>query len=114
MLPRINRLKGNESHIYIKRRGVFFNEIGIKMGLVDRGDRYPSRFGIIVSKKISKKAVLRNRIKRMLREVIKNSLKKIRAGSDILIIANPRLTEIGSGELERQFISLARRANILK
>ena len=38
-----------------------------------------NRFGIIVSKKISKKAVERNRLKRQFREAIKNFDKEIRS-----------------------------------
>ena len=46
-----------------------------------------SRFGIIVSKKISNKAVARNQIKRRLREAINNREGKIKNGIDIIIVA---------------------------
>jgi len=114
MLPRANRLKGNESYAHIKRRGLFYKNPDIKMGVVNRKDNDPSKFGIIVSKRISKRAVLRNRIKRMLREIIRGNLKKIKSGSDILVIANSDLSGLGSRYLERQFMSLAKKANILK
>lgn len=114
MLPRVNRLKGNGLYVHIKKRGVFYKSTDIKMGVLGREDKDPSRFGVIVSKKISKKAVLRNRIKRVLREMIRNNLKKIKPGSDILVIAGSDLLGLGNEELERQFISLVKRANILK
>ena len=114
MLPRVNRLKGNESYVHVKRTGFFYKSIDIKVGVVGRGDNNPSRFGIIVSKKVSKKAVLRNRVKRVLREVIRKNLKKIKPGSDILIIANSDLANSESGDLEKQFVGLAKKANILK
>lgn len=46
-----------------------------------------SRFGIIVSKKISNKAVERNQIKRRLREAINSREQKIEKGMDIVVVA---------------------------
>ncbi len=47
-----------------------------------------SRFGIIVSSKVSKKAVERNRLKRIIREIIKENLKNIKNKQDTVIILN--------------------------
>ncbi len=44
------------------------------------------RFGISVSTKVSKKAVIRNRLKRQTREVVKNLLAKIKENYDVVII----------------------------
>ena len=48
-----------------------------------------SRFGIIVSKKVSLKAVTRNRIRRLIREVIKEERAKISPGLDAVFIVLP-------------------------
>lgn len=45
-----------------------------------------SRFGFIVSKKIDKRAVVRNKIKRILRSCAEKNLKKIKPGFDFLLI----------------------------
>lgn len=45
-----------------------------------------NRFGIVVSKKIDKRAVGRNRIKRLLRTALMNLYGKMNAGHDILFI----------------------------
>jgi ribonuclease P protein component len=45
-----------------------------------------NRFGIVVSKKIDKKAVGRNKIKRFFRTVILNLENKMNQGHDILLI----------------------------
>jgi len=45
-----------------------------------------NRFGIIVSKKIDKRAVVRNKIKRFFRTSLSNLDKKMNKGHDILII----------------------------
>jgi len=48
-----------------------------------------NRFGIIVSKKISKKAVERNKIKRILRDALVALNKNMTQGHDMLFIARP-------------------------
>lgn len=45
-----------------------------------------NRFGIIVSKRIDKRAVVRNRIKRFFRETLNEMNKKMKPGHDIIII----------------------------
>ena len=45
-----------------------------------------NRFGIVVSKKIDKRAVVRNRVKRMLRTILVNLNKNMDPGHDILFI----------------------------
>lgn len=47
-----------------------------------------SRFGFIISKKVARRAVLRNRTKRLYRSVIEELLQKIVAGYDMLFIIN--------------------------
>lgn len=58
-----------------------------------------SRFTIIVSSKISKKAVIRNRIKRRLREIIRLNILKIKPGHDFIIIAKPKILNQKRNEL---------------
>jgi ribonuclease P protein component len=52
-----------------------------------------SRFGIIISTKVSKKAVIRNKIKRQIRAIIKTELKDLKTDEDIVIITFPKITE---------------------
>jgi len=50
-----------------------------------------SRFGLIVSNKVSKKASTRNLIKRRIREILRLNLKSIKTGYDILIVVSPKI-----------------------
>jgi ribonuclease P protein component len=52
-----------------------------------------SRFGFVVSLKISKRAVIRNKIKRQLREIVRENLLNIKSGFDIVIIAKPEIVD---------------------
>lgn len=50
-----------------------------------------NRFGIIVSKKVDKRAVVRNRIKRLLRTKLANLDKKMSFGHDMLFIVRKEI-----------------------
>jgi ribonuclease P protein component len=84
-----------------------------------QGDREPDavgrpRVGFVVSKRISKLAVERNYIKRLLGEAIRPSLSRLPAGTDIVISArNPTLVADLSA-LEEDVVNLLQRARLLK
>lgn len=73
---------------------------------VGPNERKESRFGVLVSGKIEKKAVVRNRIKRQLQSCIGNLLEKIKPGFDFLFIvkkeALDKKTEEICQEIEKQ------------
>lgn len=52
-----------------------------------KNDLEYSRFGIIVSTKVSKRAVDRNKIKRRIREILRINYNNIKQGIDVLVIA---------------------------
>jgi len=59
--------------------------------IFDLGDRVPSRFAFIVSTKINKRATKRNRVKRLLRQVINLLVPKIKEGRIVLFLAKKKL-----------------------
>lgn len=50
-----------------------------------------SRFGFIIGKKISNKAVIRNKLKRQLRAIVKKNFPIIKTGFDIVIVVKPEI-----------------------
>lgn len=56
-----------------------------------------SRFAVVVSKQISKKAVERNRIKRRLRPLLRARLAQ-KPGYDVVVIAQPKAIQATSAE----------------
>ena len=70
-----------------------------------------SRYGFSVTKKVGK-AVQRNRLKRLLREIIK--LQSLRPGWDIVLIARPVAVNTDYHELERAVTKLLARAQLLE
>jgi len=60
------------------------------------------KFGTIISKKISKKAVERNKIKRRLMEVLGKNLSKFGLGKRILFLAKKEVLDIKPEEIEKE------------
>ncbi len=68
-----------------------------------------NRFGIVTSKKIGN-AVIRNRAKRQLREVIRKNLSNLRPGYDVVIVARFNIKEAKSDRIEMDFLRLMKKA----
>ncbi len=90
MLPRENRLKKKKDFDKVFKKGktiagklIFLKYLKNKLKI--------NRFGFVVSLKLSKKAVIRNRIRRQLREITRCNLFNIKPGFDVLIIAKPEI-----------------------
>lgn len=73
-----------------------------------------SRFAIIVSTKTSKKATVRNRVKRQIREIIRLNRTKIRDGHDIVISVNSKALNKSYQEIEKEILSVFKKAKLLK
>ncbi len=90
MLPKANRLKKSKDFEQVFKKGRFFKENFLSLKVVPNSFKN-SRFGFVVSQKVSKKAVIRNKIKRWLRAAILLRIKKIEITQkpmDIIIIVN--------------------------
>jgi ribonuclease P protein component len=113
MLTKINRLtkKKDFDRVFAEGGSSFNKLIGIKAA---KNGLPHSRFGIIVSTKVSKKAVIRNTIKRRIREVIRGKLKQIKSGQDCVIIALPAIVEKDFCEIERSLTDNLSRVRLLQ
>src|SRR5882724_6570707 len=93
MLASINRLTEKTDFENVRQKGKFISSKLFSISYVKRDsiaalqNDTPSRFGFIVSKKISMKAHERNHIKRTLREFFRNNLTSMKSGYDYVIVA---------------------------
>lgn len=72
-----------------------------------------NRVGITVSKKLGS-AVVRNRIRRRLREVYRLNEEKFQPGWDIVVVARTRAVSGNFAALTEAYLSLAEKATLLK
>ena len=71
-----------------------------------------NRVGLTVSKKLGH-AVVRNRVRRRLREVYRLNEEKFAPGWDIVVVARSRAVEASFAALTRSYLNLAKKAGIL-
>jgi ribonuclease P protein component len=98
MLKKENRISKKKDFDRAFKAGQSFygKIIGLKVVVNDL--KY-SRFGIIISAKVSKKAVERNRIRRIIREEIKELIQKINSGKDFVFIIKSEAKKLNSKEI---------------
>jgi len=73
-----------------------------------------SRFGIVTSAKLSKKAVIRNRVRRQISEVLRLNNSKIVSGTDAVIWVKSAALGKDYQELEEKLLELLKKAKLLK
>lgn len=72
-----------------------------------------NRIGLTVSKKLGC-AVVRNRVRRRLREVYRLHEEQFSPGWDIVVVARSRCVDADFGKLTNAYLSLAEKAGILR
>ena len=72
-----------------------------------------NRVGVTVGKKLGH-AVVRNRVRRRLREVYRLNEERFLPGWDIVVVARSRCIKADFGKLTQAYLSLAEKAGILR
>lgn len=85
MFKKINRLGAQEK----KWDSSFVSQLFVLK--VSENNLPYSRFGIVVSKRIDKRAVVRNSLKRKIRSCLEENLKKIKPGYNLLFVLKKEL-----------------------
>lgn len=102
MLNSRNRLKKKINFARVEIDGKLVQSKSFGMGIYDRKDSEPSRFGFVISTKISKKAIIRNRIKRVMAEIIRLNLIKIKNGYDVVFLIKPSILKLEKNIIESE------------
>lgn len=101
MLKQANRLNRNKDFNKVFKQGAsaYGAVLGVKAVKNEAGK---ARVAILVSKKVSKRAVVRNLVKRRLMEIIRlNWLSKL-SGYDLVITCQPNIKDKSYQELETE------------
>jgi ribonuclease P protein component len=101
VLKKINRIGSRKDFLEIKNQGKLIGSpiFGV---LVLKKDDDLKKFGFIISKKISKKAVERNKIKRRMAEVLRKNLDKFTLGTRMVFLVKREMINKKIEEIEKE------------
>ena len=119
-LPSKNRLKKRSDFQTVYRKGIsrssrhlILRAFAIENNSICDSDSLATKIGISISRKVSKKAVERNRIKRRIRAVFRCLLPKISSSWLIVIIVKPEAKECKYEHFLRELEKLLIKAKII-
>lgn len=113
MLPKKYRLKRKNEFSYIFKRGKTIANQYLVLYYAPAKQENENRVGFAVSKKIGN-AVIRNRIKRRMREAIRPSLPYIIAGYDLIFIARIKIKGISFKDVEKNMYTLINKVGLMQ
>jgi ribonuclease P protein component len=112
-LGRRSRIKQGRDFLRVRQAG----ERAVKGCLIANWLRLPlearSRLGVVVSKKVGN-AVVRSRVKRLLRESYRVHQHELAQPVDLVLVARPSIADRDFAGVERDLISTLRQAGLLK
>ena len=111
MLAKKYRIRKDREFRKIYRQGRKIKEGFFSIRYLENQKPY-SRFGFVITKTVVKKATARNQLKRKISETIRQNLKKIIIGCDIVILLQYIPENQKSQELERNLLKLLKKARL--
>ena len=110
-MNRESRLRERERFEQVRRQGSCWTDRLIVLCALPNG-LARSRFGFSVSRRVGN-AVVRNRLKRRLREIVRLQREGIAVGWDVVFIARPPIARADYCEIERAVGRLLRQAGLI-
>ena len=110
MLPQSRKIKGRKifGTIYQSGQKTFSRFISLFFAPING----PSKFACVVSLKVSKKAVLRNKLRRRAYSVIKENSFNIKDGHAASLVFKNGATELSYPQLSKYILDLFKRAGL--
>jgi ribonuclease P protein component len=111
MLKKLFRFHGHGSvrAVYAKGKTVRGGQLGLKYNL--RGSDHAPRVAVVVSKKVHKSAVVRNRIRRRIYEIVRTSLADLPKGTDLVFtVYSEQLADMPADKLSALVQELLKKA----
>lgn len=115
MIPFNNRFHGHSSLGFVYKNGLSFRSRLFVLKLIENKKRKKSRAAVVVSKKVLKSAVRRNRIRRRVYEYIRQDINNYNKNYDIvIIISSAEVYSMPSNELIEQLNQVFNQASLEK
>ena len=110
--PRASRLSRTAEFKLVKQAGKSWTGRHLVLGVLAQPEATRARVGIVTTRKVGM-AVVRNRIRRRIREVFRLHQFDLVSGVWLVTIARPSAATASFQDLERDWLRLAERASIL-
>lgn len=110
--PKVARLATAGEFRRVKEQGRSWPGRFMVLGLLTDAAETPARIGLITSRRVGG-AVVRNRVRRLLRESVRPVRPLLRANCWVVLIARHTAARATLAELSAEWLRLARRASIL-
>lgn len=115
MLSFAHRFHGHGSLRYVYKNGQAIRSRLITIKYTNNPNRKDSRFAVVVSKKVHKSAVGRNRMRRRVYEIVRHELPKIPQAHDVAImIFSSEVINLPTEELTETIRQLFTQADLYK
>jgi ribonuclease P protein component len=101
VLKKINRIGTKKEFEEVKEKGRTYQAPLLAMVIFKKEDE-EKKFGLVVSKRISKKAVIRNKIRRAVYEALRKQLGKISNGVRGIVLVRTAIVGKRAEEIERE------------
>ena len=116
-LPKAYRLRDRKDYRAVYEQGIRRYSPHLTLIALNSGKGAVSppetKIGISIGKKVSKKAVVRNRIKRQIKSAFRNNLRGIEPGWKIVIVVKPQAIECKYEHFLRELEKLLKQAKII-
>ena len=111
MIGRTHRFHGYGSLRGVYQRGKTIRVPQMTLRYATRDSSKPYRVAVVVSKKVSKSAVTRNRIRRRVYEAVRTHGQEIAPGTDLVFtIFNEQVAKLEAAELQKSIAGLLEKA----
>jgi len=110
MFKKDNRLSKTKDVMAASKRGRSFFSPFFLVKFLKTADA--ARVTVVVSTKVSKKAVTRNRIKRIIRDCIRHSLLSLKSG-DYVVIVKPSIARLEAVQMREEVLGLLQKTKLL-
>ncbi len=117
-LSRAQRLRSSGDFLRLKDQGkrqvhgcLILNWQSAPSGVA--GLSFKTRLGVVTSKRVGG-AVVRNRARRLLREVFRRNRYLLQPITSVVLVARPSIAGMGYAQVERDFVETLRRARLLQ
>ena len=110
--PAARRLKLSRKFARVRTEGRTVRGGLLLLGVLDVADGSEFRIGLVTSKRVGG-AVVRNRVRRRLREIVRRQQHEARKGVWLVLVARPAAGRATSAQLGEEWLKLAGRAGVI-